>query len=156
VAPAAEGLIADLMRRERLGLEDGARGVPTPGGRAASAAEALRRSHALQQAGQTVEALREVARAAEASPRDARLATQVQELRNALAGSIEPFFIQGIRHYRAERMQQAIEEWQTVLLIDPTHEKARLYVEKARRVLEKLDAIQREEVAAQPAAPAAR
>jgi tetratricopeptide (TPR) repeat protein len=158
VAPAAETLIGDLMRRERLGLEDGARGVPVPGGRAASAAAeaALRRSHALREAGQTVEALREVARAAEANPRDARLATQVQELRNALAGSTEAFFIQGIRHYRAERMQQAINEWQTVLLIDPTHEKARLYVDKARRVLEKLDAIQREEVAAQPAAPATR
>jgi hypothetical protein len=62
-------------------------------------------------------------------------------------GQVEELFVQGIRYYRAERMAQAVREWETVLLIDPAHAKARVYLEKARRVLEKLDAIQRDEAA---------
>lgn len=161
LAAEAEALLADVVRRQWTAGEAAdagdphAAGRPAPGGSlpagwrasgvAATPAAAFRRSLALKEAGQPVEALRELVRAAKASPKEGELAAVLLTLRGALQSRVEQFFIQGIRHYRAERMQPAIEQWETVLLIDPGHEKARLYIDKARKVLEKLAAIQREE-----------
>lgn len=149
LATEAEAILAEIGRRE-LGpaVVEERRAVATRAVASPGAEAALRRAQALDQAGQPEEALREVARAAAANPRDGRLVAEVQAMRQALAGSVDRRFVEGIRHYRAERMQQAAREWEAVLLIDPSHVKARLYLEKARKVLEKLDAIQREEAAA--------
>lgn len=169
LAPEAEALLADIARRQWAGSEAADAAEPRAAGRraaggslaaggrtsgiAAGPAAALRRGLALKEAGQPIEALRELARAAEASPRDGQLAAALLTLRGVLQSRVEQFFVQGIRYYRAERMQPAIEQWETVLLIDPGHEKARLYIDKARKVLEKLEAIRREEAAAAVAAP---
>ncbi len=149
LAPEAEALLADIARRETSFVDErrgpGRTAQPPPPGVEA----ALRRAQSLDEAGQRIEALREVARAAAAHPRDGLLAAEVAALRRTLAGDLDRRFVEGIRHYRAERMQLAVREWDAVLLIDPSHEKARLYLEKARKVLEKLEAIQREDAAAQ-------
>ena len=150
LAGEAEALLTELSRRQRAHGEAQAdttsrRAAALPG---PAVDAALRRGQALEQAGQPLEALREFARAAESSRRDPRLAAEMAALRGALGDRAEAAFVQGIRHYRAERMQLAIREWETVLLIEPAHEKARVYIEKARKVLEKLEAIRREDAAA--------
>ncbi len=163
LAAEADALLADIARRQwtasevdAADLRPGARAAPggssaagwRASGVAAAPAAALRRGLALKDAGQPVEALRELARAAKANPKDGQLAAALLTLRGVLQSRVEQFFVQGIRYYRAERMQPAIEQWETVLLIDPGHEKAQLYIDKARKVLEKLAAIQHEEAAA--------
>lgn len=152
LAAEAERLLADIGRRERGAAVETRRTRGARAGGSPDAEAAIRRVQALQQAGRPIDALREAARAAQAHPKDGRLAAEVQALRESLAGSVDRLFVEGIRHYRAERVQLAARNWEAVLLIDPSHEKARLYLEKARRVLEKLEVIQRDEEAAQAGA----
>jgi tetratricopeptide (TPR) repeat protein len=153
LAGEAETLLAEIGRRELGPVVEARRAQRARPATSAGAEAALRRAQALDQAGQPIEALREVTRAAQGNPKDGRLAAEVQALRQSLAGSIDRLFVEGIRHYRAERVQMAAREWESVLLIDPSHEKARLYLEKARKVLEKLEAIKRDDAAAQAGGP---
>ncbi len=51
--------------------------------------------------------------------------------------STEDLFREGVGFYRNEQLDKAIDRWNLVLLIDPTHDRAQKYLERAQRLLEK-------------------
>lgn len=51
--------------------------------------------------------------------------------------STEDLFREGVNFYRNEQLDKAIERWNLVLLIDPAHDRAQKYLERAQRLLDK-------------------
>ena len=52
---------------------------------------------------------------------------------------IDHHYQEGIRHFREERLQEAISEWRLVLSMDAQHPNARRNIEQAERLLEALE-----------------
>ena len=49
---------------------------------------------------------------------------------------------QGVKYFVAENLQKAIDEWELVLRLNPQHPKARQDITNARKLIEKLEAIE--------------
>jgi tetratricopeptide (TPR) repeat protein len=64
------------------------------------------------------------------------VATLVQQARRQV---IDHHYQEGIRHFREERLEEAIAEWRRVLDIDPQHTNARRNIEQAERLLHALE-----------------
>ena len=62
-----------------------------------------------------------------------RTALQVSMKRDA-----EIHYIRGVKHFLNEELQNAINEWEMALKLDPKHEKAKKNIKNARNLLEKL------------------
>jgi tetratricopeptide (TPR) repeat protein len=60
----------------------------------------------------------------------------VQEARRQV---IDHHYQEGIRHFREERLEEAITEWRLVLALDAQHPNARRNIEQAERLLEALE-----------------
>lgn len=54
---------------------------------------------------------------------------------------VDTYYRQGLVHYKNQRLKQAIEQWEKLLAIEPDHKKAKIYINKARRMLKKLEEI---------------
>jgi len=54
---------------------------------------------------------------------------------------VNTYYTQGLVHYKNQRLKQAIEQWEKLLVIEPDHKKAKIYINKARRMLKKLEEI---------------
>jgi tetratricopeptide (TPR) repeat protein len=50
----------------------------------------------------------------------------------------EAHYIRGVKHFLNEELQNAINEWEITLKLDPTHDKAKKNIKNARNLLEKL------------------
>ncbi len=51
---------------------------------------------------------------------------------------VDKFYKEGLQFYRRQKLQEAIEKWNTVLEIDPHHRKAQEYIQKSKKLLEAL------------------
>jgi hypothetical protein len=54
----------------------------------------------------------------------------------------EIHYLQGVRYFLNEDLQNAINEWETTLTLDPGHIKAKNDIKNARSLLEKLKKVQ--------------
>jgi len=59
--------------------------------------------------------------------------------RQARTGLVQQHYNEGLRLYREEKLEQAIEQWKTVLELDARHANARKNIEQAQLILKKLD-----------------
>ncbi len=64
------------------------------------------------------------------------------ETRKSLKTRADQHYRNGVKHFVHERLEGAIMEWSKVLDLDPTHKKAKRDLENARKLLEKLKAIE--------------
>ncbi len=60
----------------------------------------------------------------------------IEALKNLLGRNINTYYSSGLKHYEQNNFQAAIGEWNKVLTIDPNHEKARYYRERAAAKLD--------------------
>lgn len=63
------------------------------------------------------------------------------EIVEKLTPQLEEIYRRGLDHYRREDHEQAISEWRLVILVDPTHERARKYIERAELILRRLERV---------------
>jgi len=61
---------------------------------------------------------------------------------NAMKKQAEIHYLQGVKYFLNEELQNAINEWETTLTLDPGHIKAKKDIKNARSLLEKLKKIQ--------------
>ena len=54
----------------------------------------------------------------------------------------ENHYQKGVRHFLAEELDEAVQEWEKTLQLDPQHLKAKKDIEQVRRLQEKLRKIQ--------------
>ena len=54
----------------------------------------------------------------------------------------EEHYLQGVKYFLLEDLQQAINEWEIAVTLDPEHEKARSGIQNARHLLEQLDKVE--------------
>ena len=54
----------------------------------------------------------------------------------------EVHYLQGVKHFLNEELNDAINEWEKTLTLDPEHEKAKNNIQNARSLLEKLKKIE--------------
>ena len=64
------------------------------------------------------------------------IASLVQQARRQV---IDHHYHEGIRHFREERLEEAVGEWRRVLDLEPQHPNARRNIEQAERLLEALE-----------------
>jgi len=58
--------------------------------------------------------------------------------RGMLKSLAEEFYRAGLKFYREHKLNEAIEKWNTVLEIEPSHKKAKDYIYKSKKLLETL------------------
>lgn len=58
------------------------------------------------------------------------------EVQEKLMAESEPHYLAGVRHFLNEDLEQAVQEWEIALEINPFHAKARADLQKARKLLE--------------------
>lgn len=74
----------------------------------------------------------------ELDPRDPEVQRLHRQLNTAVSTRVATLLERGSVLYRAERIAKAKEIWEEALRLDPTNKQAQSYVERAKRVLEKL------------------
>jgi len=67
-----------------------------------------------------------------------RVNEYVKKCRQELKKNAENLYKDGLKFYREQKLQEAINKWNLVLKIDSGHQKAREYIEKATKLLETL------------------
>jgi len=72
---------------------------------------------------------------------DARNKEAREGIAEVEARVVDTYYRQGLIHYKNQRLEQAIQQWEKLLIIDPDHKKAKIYINKARRMLKKLEEI---------------
>lgn len=83
--------------------------------------------------GATAESMRMLLRLPKGYKDSAALKKKVQDKLNA---DSEPLYLAGVKHFLAEDLEKAVEQWELTLQINPYHAKARQDLEKARKLLE--------------------
>jgi tetratricopeptide (TPR) repeat protein len=63
-------------------------------------------------------------------------------VKNAMKKQAEIHYLQGVKHFLNEELQDAIKEWEATLALDPGHVKAKKDIKNARSLLEKLKKVQ--------------
>jgi tetratricopeptide (TPR) repeat protein len=58
------------------------------------------------------------------------------EIGKVLSSHVPEYYNKGVQYYEKEKYEEAIDEWNKVLIIDPNHEKAREYQKRAQAKLE--------------------
>jgi tetratricopeptide (TPR) repeat protein len=84
------------------------------------------------------EALRMFERLRRLQPDFKRLPHYLQTAREKLA---DQHYLAGIRHYKEQKLKEAIEEWDQALALNPKLESAKRHQEQARRLLKRLQEI---------------
>lgn len=84
------------------------------------------------------EALKMFERLRRIQPDFKRLPHYIQTAREK---SAEQHYLAGIRHYKEQKLQEAIEEWNQALALNPKLESAKRHQEQARRLLKRLEEI---------------
>ena len=78
----------------------------------------------------------------QANPEHVSARSALSDLRQKLRERIEPLYDEGKRYFQDEDLHNALRVWRRILMIDPTHERARENVERAERILSRLEEIQ--------------
>lgn len=104
------------------------------------------------EAGELVEARRQMAEMERLAPKDPRVMEQRQALQAAVEQAVRQGMEQGNSLYGRSLFQEAIAAWNRVLQLDPGNEQARANLERARKVLERLEELRRKQQAANDAA----
>lgn len=94
--------------------------------------------------GDPLQAIRYDLAALDTDARHAGARSHLASLRRALAPQVAGMLEAGRRHYQQEKLQAALDQWERVLLIDPSNEEAREYAARARKLLERLEELQAE------------
>jgi tetratricopeptide (TPR) repeat protein len=84
------------------------------------------------------EALKMFERLRRIQPDFKRLPHYIQTAREKLA---DQHYLAGIRHYKEQKLQEAIEEWNQALALNPRLESAKRHQEQARKLLKRLEEI---------------
>lgn len=88
--------------------------------------------------GNYAEALKMFERLRRIQPDFKRLPHYIQTAREKLA---DQHYLAGIRHYKEQRLREAIEEWNQALALNPRLESAKRHQEQARKLLKRLEEI---------------
>jgi len=67
-----------------------------------------------------------------------RVNDYVKRCRQELSKNAENLYKIGLKFFREQKLQEAIDQWNAVLRIEPGHQKAREYIEKASKLLNTL------------------
>lgn len=89
------------------------------------------------QRGDAVKALERFNKTLDLEPGNQEAIKGRQQAIAKIGKSTEDIFREGVNFYRNEQLDKAIERWNLVLLIDPTHDRAQKYLERAQRLLDK-------------------
>jgi tetratricopeptide (TPR) repeat protein len=65
--------------------------------------------------------------------------SHLASLRRALAPQVPMLLDAGRRHYQREDLQAALDQWERVLLVDPTNDEAKEHATRAQKLLERLE-----------------
>ena len=63
-------------------------------------------------------------------------------IKTHLKKQAEIHYLQGVKYFLLEDLQQAINEWEIAVKLDPEHDKARSGIRNARHLLEQLDKVE--------------
>ncbi|MFQ5417382.1 MAG: tetratricopeptide repeat protein [Myxococcota bacterium] len=106
---------------------------------------------AAQRRGKFYSAIRHDLRALQAFRDHAEARGHLRAMRRRLSGGVDSLIEAGRNAYREEDLQTALELWTRALLIDPRNERARAYVDRARRQLQNLERLRSEPDVVSPA-----
>jgi tetratricopeptide (TPR) repeat protein len=94
---------------------------------------------AAEAGGDAYQAIRYDRAALEADSAHAGARSHLASLRRALAPQVPMLLDAGRRHYQREDLQAALDQWERVLLIDPTNTEATDYSARAEKLIERLE-----------------
>jgi tetratricopeptide (TPR) repeat protein len=110
---------------------------------APSETDNLRASAAVQQeSGNLKEAIRLLEEAGELEPNNAEIVQELETARDEMKKLITDHLNEGIKLFNQEALEEAIQEWDKVLDLDPANKQAAKYREQAEKRLNALKAIQ--------------
>jgi len=99
---------------------------------------------ASERRGNPYAAIRHDIRALRANSRHAEAQAHLVMMRRRLASSVDVLVDAGRTAYREEDLQTALDLWSRALLIDPTNERIRAYVDRAQHQLQNLEQLRSE------------
>jgi len=102
----------------------------------------FRRAVASEKENAPFTAIQQYTQALEINPSHSRASRRLARLRERLRPEIEELDGLGKRYFQEEDLQNALLMWRRVLMIDPTHARTSENVERAERMLSKLEEIQ--------------
>jgi tetratricopeptide (TPR) repeat protein len=102
----------------------------------------FRSARQAEQAGEPFSALSEYEAALRANPKHESARSALSALRRELRPQMEELYEAGKRYFQDEDLHNALRLWRRVLMIDPTHVRTRENVERAERILSRLEEIQ--------------
>ncbi len=91
-----------------------------------------------REAGQLKKAIASFEKALEVEPGNAEAARYLAETENELDDLIQSHFNKGIAYFNQDALEDAIREWDKVLELDPSHQKAAEYKDRAQQRLKVL------------------
>ena len=142
----ALGYLSYLQRFEEIEAEPGLASPPSPPETISQEAIlAEGHFHAAEQAegaGEPYRAIAEYQAALRINPRHKRARLRLERLRDGLRPQIADLYDEGKRYFQEEDLNNALRMWRRVLLIDPGHQRTRENVERAERMLSRLEEIQ--------------
>ncbi len=95
-----------------------------------------------ERAGEPFTALSEYEAALLADPKHSTARRKLARLRRELHPQIDELYEAGKRYFQDEDLHNALRVWRRVLLIDPTYARTRENIERAERILSRLEEIQ--------------
>jgi tetratricopeptide (TPR) repeat protein len=99
---------------------------------------------ASERTGHNYMAIRHYRRALLARSDHAKAKRHRDDLRRQLATEVDDLIEAGREEFRNENLQRALDRWDEALLIDPHNERARAYIDRARREIENLERLRAE------------
>lgn len=92
-----------------------------------------------REAGNLKKAISSFNQALEIEPKNAKADQYLQETQQELNALVEEHLKQGIKYFTQDALQEAMDEWNTVLELDPSNQKALDYKERTQRKLDALN-----------------
>jgi len=138
VAEGRQGEAVALLNEITELLSPAGRPLLDPGRRQLEAGQSLEQGIRARRAGDLDEALNLFERGLVLDPDNAELQTEAANLRDLLVAQLHD---QALIHYRDQELDRAIELWQRVEQLDPEFEPARVYLERAVALRERLRAL---------------
>ena len=147
---SAQGYLSyiETIRREAAGDDDEAARFEAPETFASD--DAIRaegfyqNALAAERSGDLYTAIRHDLHALRADVNHERSQAHMARLRVALGHEVDGLIEEGRAAYRDEDLDSALEAWQRALLVDPSNERAKAYVARARRQLQNLERLRSE------------
>ena len=147
---SAQGYLSyiETIRREAEGDDDEAAGFEAPESFASD--DAIRaegfyqNALAAERSGDLYTAIRHDLHALRTDSTHERSQEHLAQLRVALGSEVDALIEEGRAAFRDEDLDSALESWSRALLVDPSNERAKAYVARARRQLQNLERLRSE------------